>query len=143
MTQGDPAPPIIFNIVVHAVVWELIDVVCSPQEVQHGIVWAAGERNPVFYSDYGMILGQDHEWVQDALIVTVEIFRRTGLDANLNNIKAMVCTPGFVWGKWRNMTYKHQLTGEGNNFRERKKTRVSCIGCNTLGKDTIYMNWVR
>ena len=62
--------------------------------------WAAGERNLVFYADDGRILGQDHEWVQDALSITVAMFCRMGLETNLENTKAMVCTPGFVWGKW-------------------------------------------
>ena len=53
----------IFNIVVDAVVWVVLEEVCSPQESQHGMGWEAGERNLVF-DEYGeRIAGQDHEWV--------------------------------------------------------------------------------
>ena len=48
VTQGEPESPMIFNIVVNAVVWAVLDVVCGPQEAQHGLGWAAGERNLVF-----------------------------------------------------------------------------------------------
>ena len=57
LTQGNPASPMIFNIVVDAVVWEVMEVVCSPQEAYHGMVWEAGERNLVFYADDVMIAG--------------------------------------------------------------------------------------
>ena len=39
VTQGDPASPIIFNIVVDAVVGAVLEEVCIPQEVQHGMGW--------------------------------------------------------------------------------------------------------
>ena len=51
VTQGEPASQIIFNVVVDAVVWAVLDVVCSPQGAQHGIGWAAGDRNLIFYAD--------------------------------------------------------------------------------------------
>ena len=44
--------------------------------------WATGERNLVLYLDASKILGRDHIWVQDALRVTVEMFRKVGLDTN-------------------------------------------------------------
>ena len=44
----DAASPMIFNIVVDAVVRAVLDVVCQHQEYQHVLVWAAGERNVVF-----------------------------------------------------------------------------------------------
>ena len=90
----------IFNIVVDAVVREVLEEVCSPQEVQNGMGWAAGERNLVFYVDDGRIVGQYHEWVQDALTMTVAMFLRMGLETNLEKTKAMVCTPGLIWVKW-------------------------------------------
>ena len=63
MTQGNPASPIIFNIVVDAVVQVVLEEVWSPQEAHHGMRWEAGDRNLIFYADYRRIAGQDHEWV--------------------------------------------------------------------------------
>ena len=58
--QGDPASPMILNIVVDAVVREMLEIVCIPQEARHGMGWAAGECNLIFYADDGRISGRDH-----------------------------------------------------------------------------------
>ena len=62
--------------------------------------WEVGAMNLVFYEDCGRIAGRNHEWVHDALTVTVAMFWHMGLDTNLDKTKAMVCTPGFIWVKW-------------------------------------------
>ena len=64
VTQVDPASPMIFNIVVNAVV---LEEVCIPQESQHCMVWAAGKRNIFLYADDVMIAGGYHQWLQEAL----------------------------------------------------------------------------
>ena len=61
---------------VDAVVRAFLDVFCGPQEAKHDLGWVAGERNVTFYSNNGRIVGQDREWVQDALSVMVEMFQR-------------------------------------------------------------------
>ena len=48
LMQGDPTSPMIFNIVVDAVVRVVLDVVYGPQEDQHSLGWADGERNLIF-----------------------------------------------------------------------------------------------
>ena len=58
--------------------------------------WVDGERNLVSYADGGRIAGWDHEWVQDALMVTVEMLRMMGLKTNTENTKYMFFTPGFI-----------------------------------------------
>ena len=88
----------ISNIVVDAVAQAVLVVVCRPQEARHVLVWAARERNIIFYADDSRILGQDHVWFQDALSATVEMFRRMGLETNLEKTKTMVFTPRFIWG---------------------------------------------
>ena len=126
VTQGYPSSPMIFNIVVDAVVRVVLGEVCSLQEAQHGMGWEAGARNFVFYVDDRRVAGRDNEWVQDALTVTVSLFRQMGLAKNLEKTKTMVYNPGFIWGKWGELAYKRRATGEGATFRDRKKTRVSC-----------------
>ena len=98
--QGDTTSPMIFNIMVDAVVWAMLDVVYSQQESQHDMGCAAGERNLVFYADDNRIVRRDHEWVQDTLTVTAALFRRIGIGANLKKTKTVVCMPGFIGGKW-------------------------------------------
>ena len=63
-------------------------------------------------------MGKDHEWVHNALSVTVAILYRIVLEANFKKTKAMVCTPRFIWGKWGWIAYKQQATGWGATFRE-------------------------
>ena len=48
VTQGDPASPIIFNLVVDMVLQAVLEEVCSPQEAQHGMGWEVGENNLFF-----------------------------------------------------------------------------------------------
>ena len=62
--------------------------------------WEVGAMNLVFYEDDGRIAGRNHEWVHDALTVTVAMFWQMGLDTNLDKTKAVVCTPRFIWVKW-------------------------------------------
>ena len=65
-----------------------------------------------------------------AVLTKMEIiFERVGLQENLNKTKAMICTPGFIWGKQGDEAYKRKATGEGPTFWERKRTRVSCEVC--------------
>ena len=54
----------------------------------------------MFYADYVRIAGRYHEVVQDALVVVVGMFRRMGIEANLDKTNAMLCTHGFIWVKW-------------------------------------------
>ena len=100
MIEENPPLPMVFKIVANSVVQAVMDVLFRSQEAQHGMAWAAGERNLVFYADDERIAGWDHEWVQDALMTTVAMFRRMGLEDNLYKNKAMICTPGLIWGKW-------------------------------------------
>ena len=129
VTQGDPASPMIFNIVVDAVVRAVVVVVCGPQESHHGMGWVVEERNLVFCTDYGRIAGRDHIWLQDALMVKVEMFSRVDLETNLEKKKLLVCTPGYIRGKWSEDVYKRRATGEGETFRERKWSSVNCAEC--------------
>ena len=66
----------ILNILLDVVVRAVLDVVCGHREAEHSLVWAVWERNMIFYADDGMIAGQDHEWIQGELLVTVAMFRR-------------------------------------------------------------------
>ena len=82
--------------------------------------WETGERNMVFYANEGRIEGKDHIWVKDALIATVTMFRRVVLETNMEKIKTLVCTTGYIWGEWSYGEYKRQATGEWAAFKERK-----------------------
>ena len=74
VTQGYPVSPMIFDIVMEAVVRAVLLEVCRPQEAQHGFGWVAGEHNICFYADYGRIAGRNLIWVQAALAAMVRMF---------------------------------------------------------------------
>ena len=103
----------------------VLEDVCRPQEVHHGLGWAAGERKLVFYADGVRIAGREPDWVQDSLSVTVYMFFRDRLETNLDKTKAMVFTPGFIGGQIREEAYKRRETGYGAAFKERKPMRAS------------------
>ena len=107
----------------------VVDVVCEPQEDQHGLGWSAGERNLFFCANYGRIAGRYHEWVKDTLKLTVAMFCRLVIETNLNNTKAMFCMPSFIWVKWGEQDYKRREMGEGATFRESNRMQVSCTKC--------------
>ena len=57
---------------------------------------------------------RDHEWVKDALTVTVAMFWRMGLETNMEKSKQWCVTPdesGRRWGIWT-IKYGRQETGD-------------------------------
>ena len=74
VNQGKPVSPMIFNIMVDAVVQAVLEEACSPQEANNGMGWVVGDRNLIFYADDGRIVGRYHEWLQDALDLMVAMF---------------------------------------------------------------------
>ena len=82
-----------------ALVRETLQEICGLHEAQHGFGWSAGEHYISFYADDGRISGRDPIWVQAVLTTMVRIFVRYGLQTNLDKTKAMICTPGFIWGQ--------------------------------------------
>ena len=41
----------------------------------------------------------------------------------------MTYKPGFIWGQQGAAVYKRRVTGEGETFKERKRSRVICTEC--------------
>ena len=63
MTQGELVSPIVFNIMVNAVVRAVIVEVCGLKEAHQGIWWVTVKHNIVFYADDGYIVGRNPIWV--------------------------------------------------------------------------------
>ena len=144
VTQGDPASPMIFNIVVDAVVRATLEVFCGPQEARHGVGWVAGKHNLIFCMDNRRIGGRDHIWVQYALTVSVAMFRRMVLGKNLDKTKALVCTPRYIWGECIEVAYKCRSTRDVETFGERKQARLSFKICGvTVAASSLRGHMVR
>ena len=82
-----------------AVVREVLLEVCVPQEAHHGFGWSEGEHKICFYEDYGQIVGHNPIFVQTTLTEMMNMLNKVGPHTNLGNTKAMVCTPGLIWGQ--------------------------------------------
>ena len=121
----------IFNILVDAVIWVVLVELNGPQYAHHRMGRVAGESNLVFYADNVWIMGRDTDWVQEELEIIVDMFRRVGMEKNLDKMKAMICTQGLIWVQIREAMYKRRETGEGEKFWERKRTSVSYLECGT------------
>ena len=51
------------------------------------------------------------------MAVMVKTFKRFGIHKKLGNTKAMVCTPGLIWGYKGEAVYKWRAMGEGETLR--------------------------
>jgi len=82
-----------------------------------------------FYADDGVIAARNHQWLQNALNVLVTLFRKVGLETNVDKTKIMICHPIFIRTHLSDEADKRRLTGEGLSFRERKQQCVQCQWC--------------
>ena len=57
------------------------------------------------------------------------MLQRIGLNTNLENAKALVCTPRYIWEKLSEAAYKQRATEEGGIFREKNRAMLSCTLC--------------
>ena len=68
---------------------------------RHGM--GGGGEEPCFSADDRRIFGQDHEWVQDEMAVTVATFQHMRLDTNLEKSRRWFVHPGssrIIRGSW-------------------------------------------
>ena len=47
----------------------------------------------------------------------VDVFIMVGLERKFRNKNVVVCTPGFIWGKIREVAYKQRATRGVETFR--------------------------
>ena len=112
VTQGDPVPPTIFNIVVNAVVRATLWEVYGPWEALHGLGWPAGNQKIVTYVDDDHVAGRNPIWMQGILTTLVQMFECLVLYTNLGKINSMTYTPdsfGYIWE--RTPTSRRQWKG--------------------------------
>ena len=56
-------------------------------------------KNIVLYADGGCIAGRNPIWVHMTLTAVVRMSEKVGMLTRIGNNKAMVCTPGLIWGQ--------------------------------------------
>jgi hypothetical protein len=115
--QGDIISPMIFNIVLDAVIREW--------EVQMG----ENSISTQFYADDGLLSGEDEKEIQRALDLMTDGFARVGLKMNAQKTEALIMTGGKAYGLQSEQAYARKLSGEGKSYRERSLEKVICDRC--------------
>ena len=93
MTQGDPLPPTLFNVVVDAVVQHWVHRVTEEAEARRETRREGRHQAALFYADNGMVVSSDPAWLQGAFTALVGLFDRVGLRKNVGKTVSMVCHP--------------------------------------------------
>jgi hypothetical protein len=119
VTQGGPLSGKLFNILVDAVARE-----CSVgylTELMRSFF-------AIFYVDDAYFASCDPVFLQTALDIVVELFKRVGLETNRLKTQAMVCTPGRIRTQMPTASYHRMRLGfhTSDGWEAR---RVSCHHC--------------
>lgn len=120
MTQGDPLSPIIFNVIVDAVVRCLR--AKAPFESLRGL----------FYADDGWLASHDPMVAQNTVDSATDLFRRMGRQMNAAKTKTMHGHPGNEVHAIASPAFARRLTGIGETYLARKRRMVSCDECGKL-----------
>ena len=125
VTQGDTDSPIIFNIVVDAVVahWKRVKNP-NPYKLQ--------ETFCIFYVDDGVIVHDDKFVHLQEVNLLVDLFEKVGLKTNIKKTKFMIINGGEPWKAICTEAYNKMMTGNGKSYRERQKEKVKCKHCDKI-----------
>ena len=117
--QGDIISPLIFNIMVDAVVrhWRT-------QRNCDG-----SEETSVFYADDGMQAGADADAIEHSVGALTQGFASIGLRMNALKTKFLVMEGGGGIVNISREAYERMQTGEGQLFKERAKEKILCNLC--------------
>jgi hypothetical protein len=97
MTQGGPLLAKLFHIVVKSVVREWMRLMRKTlKDMEGNLPKCIKGPFTVFYINDGYIASCNVEFLQEALNILVETFKRVSLATNTKNMQAMVCTPGKI-----------------------------------------------
>ncbi len=112
VTQGGPLLAKLFNILVNTVVREWMRLMCKTINNADGnLAECIAGLFAVFYIDKGYIASRNVEFLQEALDILVETFKRVGLVTNTKKTQAMVCTLGRIRVLLPSDLYKHMCEG--------------------------------
>ena len=93
VTQCDPLPPTIFNVVVDAVVCHWVTMALAEAEKRGERGNEGRHQAALFYADNGMVASSDPRWLQWASDTLVSLFERVVLRTNFGKTVSMVFRP--------------------------------------------------
>ena len=98
------------------------------QQVAHdGLGETVGRCMGVFYADYGMVSSHDLDWIQHAMSVSVGLFRRYNLAANVSKSRTMTCQPGALRAGMSEAAMELKFMGVGDLYQVKLLRRIPCL----------------
>ena len=121
VTQGEPLPPTIFNVVVDMVVrhWVTLEMAEAEKRGERGN--KGRHKSALFYADDGMVASSDPRWLQWVFDTLVSLFERVGLRTNVGKTVSMVCRPFQAAGNQSEAPYGRRMTGRGPHTENVRK----------------------
>jgi exonuclease III len=117
VTQGDPLSPIVFNVVVDAVVRHI------RASVPPGTLWG------LFYADDGWLASHNPTTLQYALELATDLFHRMGLRMNASKTKAMNSHPGSELHYISTPAFSRRMLGNGPTYSATQRRVTTCPVC--------------
>ena len=111
VTQGGPLSPMLFNILVDAVVREWLFQVLGEEAARHGYGNAVAYFLSLFYVDDAIIADRDPDRLQASAQLLADLFARVGLGTNTVKTKAMTCIPGKIRTRLSEQSYSSSRLG--------------------------------
>ena len=112
VTQGGPLSAKLFNILVDAVVrewfWQLQE---SGEYKEDKLFRMMAAFFDIFYVDDACLASWDAGFLQHALDILVNLFKRVGLQTNMSKTLTMICTPGRIWTQLSTESYRRMQCG--------------------------------
>jgi hypothetical protein len=119
--QGDIISPLIFNIMVDAVVRHWRHLKQDPTD-----------ESVVFYADDGLLTGTDAVLAQDSIDILTKGFASLGLKMNATKTEFLVMKGGHSTVQIAPAAYARIVTGDGLTHRQRSLEKVQCIKCGSV-----------
>ena len=129
VTQGDPLPPTIFNLVVDEVVRHWVTVMVEGADKWSGSGQEGRYQNALFYVDDGMVALSDPRFLQGDFSTLLGMLDRVVLKTNVGKKAVMVFRPCQAAGKRSKAAYRRRITGAGPSYWERQWVWVQCTEC--------------
>jgi Reverse transcriptase (RNA-dependent DNA polymerase) len=127
--QGDVLSPMIFNLVVDAIIRE-----AEHQRRETATNPNTETRDPasetIFYADDGLLIEKDSAKLQKGIDIYTELFGRVGLEMNTEKTVVMIMEGGKIKDPQSKAAYERRFgKGDGKTHRERMLTKTKCKLC--------------
>ena len=116
MTQGDLLSPMLFNVVVYAIIRHWVTFVEPTVDVLEGLGLSIRELAAYFYAEDGLVASIKPERLQREFDILTGLFDQVGLSMNTRKTVIMECQPYHAPGQMYLEEYKRRTTGAGSTL---------------------------